>query len=209
MKKSIFKIFFLQAVFVFLFTNCQAQSKEKRAIGEFHTLKVSGLAVVHLSQVESQQAQVEVSGMPIADLITELKDGVLTVTTQGQHSGESINVQVSSSKLKKIEVSGAAQLYTREAIKGDKLSITVMKSAAADLEVDVNLLAVRMEDNADLSLRGKTEEQYIVSAGSRGSLDNSELQAGPGPQTSLNNSKLEVRKKENSLSLKSILYLFE
>lgn len=200
----------LPILFICGFSSCIfAQQKETRTISDFHTLKVSGLAVVHLSQGESKEVKIKVSGMPIEDLITKQEDGELTITTEGRHSGEWIKVELSANNLRKIEVSDAAQLYSTEALRGDKMSVYVHGAAEADLEVDVKLLAVKMEDAADLTLRGKTDQQYIVSAGSRGSLDNTKLSAGAASMENLNNSELDVKEEESSLTLKAIMYLFQ
>ncbi|MBK7872565.1 MAG: sigma-70 family RNA polymerase sigma factor [Saprospiraceae bacterium] len=157
----------------------QAKGKqvEERPIGAFQALKVSGLAVVHLSKGATKSARVEVSGMPIEDLVTEEKDGVLTITTRGQYSGETINVFISTPSLKSIEVGGAGELYSKETIKADKLEISVVDVGAAWLNVEVSDVTINLK-GGDLTISGTADRQHVRSIGrdaSRGTLDNQQL----------------------------------
>jgi len=160
-------------------TNEINKQVEERAIGAFHTLKVSGLAVVHLSKGATKTATVEVSGMPMEDLITEEKNGVLTVTTRGQHSGEQIRVLVSAPTLKSIEVGGAAELYSKETIQAEALDISVVDVGAAWLDVDVDKINIHMK-GGDLTITGTADEQYIHALGKdgeRGTLNHKNLKS--------------------------------
>ncbi len=140
--------------------NKDPSQKEERPIGPFHSLVTNGLAVVYLSSGEKNTVSVEVSGMPIKDLITKEKDGVLTITTRGNHNGEKISVHISSPSLKYIEVGGASELYSNDPIKAENLEIAVTDAGAAWLEVEVGLVDIRME-GGDLSITGKAVEQKI------------------------------------------------
>ncbi|MEO0339585.1 MAG: DUF2807 domain-containing protein, partial [Bacteroidota bacterium] len=112
--------------------------KETRKIGAFHSLVTNGLAVVYLSPGESDEAEINVSGMPMEDLITKVVDGVLTITTRGQHNGESIKVNISAKALKSITVGGASELYSRGPIESDDLQIQLDDVGSAWLEVNTD-----------------------------------------------------------------------
>lgn len=134
--------------------------KEERPISKFHTLITDGLAVVYLSQGETQTATVEVSGMPIEDLITKEADGVLTITTRGNHNGEKIKVSISAVTVQKIEVRGASELYTTDPIKSRNLAVSVIDVGAAWMQVEVGVIDIKME-GGDLTIRGTAAEQKI------------------------------------------------
>ena len=146
MKIKFLKLFAIQLAFTLLMAgNASSQhavnkgkpTEEDRLISEFHTLHVSGLAEVFISRGETKKVKVIVSGMPAEEVITSIEGGILTVTTKGTHSGESVKVHVSSRTLQSVEVSGAAKLYTSDVLKGEKLKISVSDAAAAVLDVDV------------------------------------------------------------------------
>ncbi len=152
---------------------------EERPISEFHTLAVSGLAVVYLSHGETGKARLEVSGMPIEDVITTVEGGVLTVTTRGQHNGESIKMYVSSPALKVISVDGAGQLYSENTLRAGRLEISLLGSGAAKLDVDAQDLKVNM-NGGDLDLTGKARHYQVfhLENSSRGRLLNPGLSVG-------------------------------
>ena len=152
---------------------------EERSLGAFHTLTVSGLAVVYVSHGETGKARLVVSGMPIEDVITTVEGGVLTVTTRGQHHSESIKVYVSSPVLKAISVDGAGQLYGENTLRAGRLDISLLGSGAAKLDVDARDLKVRM-NGGDLELTGKARryEVFHLENSSRGRLLNPGLSVG-------------------------------
>ncbi len=152
---------------------------EERSLPPFHTLAVSGLAVVYLSHGETGKARLTVSGMPIEDVITRVEGGVLTVTTRGQHNGESIKVYVSSPALKAISVDGAGILYSENTLRADRLEISLLGNGAAKLDVDARNLKVNM-NGGDLELTGKARryEVFNLENSSHGRLLNSDLSVG-------------------------------
>jgi hypothetical protein len=153
--------------------------EEERPLSPFHSLAVSGLAVVYLSHGETGKARLEVSGMPIEDVITQVEGGVLTVTTRGQHNGESIKVYVSSPALKAIAVDGAGILYSENTLRAGRLEISLLGSGAAKLDVDAGDLKVNM-NGGDLDLTGKARsyEVFHLENSSRGRLLNPGLHVG-------------------------------
>lgn len=129
------------------------EQNQVRPISPFHTLQISGLAVVYLSEGPTTNAKVSVSGMPIEDLITKEDNGVLTITTDGNYSGEKIRVEISATNLKKIVVAGTAELRTETVIKAEDLEIVTADVGAAWMEVDVKDLSIFMM-GGDLSISG-------------------------------------------------------
>ncbi len=153
--------------------------EEERSIPEFHSLHVSGLAVVYLSQGETSKAKLAVSGMPIEDVLTTVEGGILTVTTRGQHNGESIKVYVSSPSLRSISVDGAGQLYSENTLRAKRLEVSLLGNGAAKLQVDVQDLRVNM-NGGDLDLTGKARSYQVFNQenSSHGRLSNNGLSVG-------------------------------
>ena len=149
---------------------------EERPIQPFHTLQISGLAVVYLSKGETKTAKIEVSGMPIKDLIIEEKDGILSITTQGEYHDEAIKISLSTPTLKGIEVKGAAELYSKDTITADDLGVIVSESGAAWLDINTNAVHIMM-NGGDLEVSGVTGKQNVLNDrdSGKGTLDVSKL----------------------------------
>jgi hypothetical protein len=141
----------------------------------FSALHVSGLAQVYLEQTGSEGARLEVSGMPIDDVLVFVRDGVLNVRTKGEHNGESVKVYVNCISLNSIVVAGASILRTVKTFKGDDVDVSITDSGDASMHVDLDNLTVKLKHGGNLKLAGKTKTQSIDSVGDRGSLDDREL----------------------------------
>lgn len=150
--KNLFKVSFL-IIALFITGSLQAQ--------EFEAIKVSGIAVVHYTQGTKTNIKVTVAGMPRKDVITKVENGVLIVTTRGNHSGETIDVQVTAPAVKTIEVDDAAEFYSKKIIKAEALKIAVHGSGAAEVKLDVENLSVYM-NGGDLRLAGKVNKQKVT-----------------------------------------------
>jgi hypothetical protein len=148
---------------------------EERPINEFHSLVVSGLAEVYLSEGPLKNVKVQVVGMPADDVIVRSADNILLVSTKGNHNGESVKVYVNYRTLHSIEVSGAANLYTQKTIRGENLKLQVFDSGNAEVDICVDDLVIDLRRAGDLKITGKAGRQQIVSIGEEGTLDDSGL----------------------------------
>ena len=172
-----------------------ASQTESRDVGKFTALAVSGLAEVIITQASKEKLMVKVSGMPITDVVTKVENETLIITTKGFHRGESVQVFVNYNQLNSISTSGTAELTgtntlnTQQmlvttsgagdikdlAIKADKLTVNINGSGNAYLAVEVESIAIEMNDTGDLSIDGIAKLQHIISNGSRGTLYNANL----------------------------------
>jgi hypothetical protein len=193
--KYIIKSIFL--FFVLIQTACSVfeSQTESREVENFTSLKISGLAEVIITQANEQKLVVQVSGMPIADVVTSVENETLIITTKGFHRGESVQVFVNYNLLNSISTSGSAELTSTNTlntqhmsittngsgdikdltIKADTLKVSINDSGNAHLDVDVNDIEIEMNDAGDLSIQGVTKRQNIRSNASRGTLSNSNL----------------------------------
>jgi hypothetical protein len=155
--------------------NETAAVKEVRTIEKFDVLVVSGLPEVYLSEGHSDKIELEVSGMPIEDLIIRSIGGVLTIKTRGEHNGESVKVYVTCSGLRSIEVSGAAKVFSKHTIKTSNLDIHVRDAGEAEIDVDVNAVVIDLKDAGDLKITGKAHSRKVTSLGDQGTLNDGSL----------------------------------
>lgn len=174
----------LKFLFIWICFSCtsgaiyaQKTLTEKRKIQRFHTLKVSGLSVVYLSNRFTPEITLEVSGIALEDIITEYDNGSLHITTKGNHTGEKIKITVGSGQLKSIIVADAAEIYGTSPIKVPKLNISSLDVGAAALKVSAGKLRVNL-DGGDLDLTGNTDllDIHYFQDASRGTFNYEKLQ---------------------------------
>jgi hypothetical protein len=183
--------------FLLIQTACSVfeSQTESREVEKFTALKISGLAEVIITQAKVQKLVVQVSGMPIADVVTTVENETLIITTKGFHRGESVQIFVHYNQLNSISTSGSAELTGTNTlntqhmsittngsgdikdltIKADTLKVSINDSGNAYLDVDVNDIEIEMNDAGDLSIQGVTKRQNIRSNASRGTLSNGNL----------------------------------
>lgn len=151
---------------------------EYRSVGSFDQIHVSGLAVVYYTQGPEKDLRLEVSGMPMEDLITEVKEGKLLVYTSPDKtfSEESIKVFVSSPSIRAIVVDDVAEFKAQSQISEDALKVSALGVGAVELGVDVGRLHLIM-DGGDIDVEGKAQMErtdFLIDA-DRGTLDQSGL----------------------------------
>lgn len=151
---------------------------ENRAVKSFDRIKVSGLAVIYYSQGPEKDLRLEVAGMPIEDVITEVKNGELRVYTAIGKTflEESIKVYVSSPMVKSIVVDEAAEFISQTEIKQDLLKVSSFGVGSVELAVNVERLHLVM-DGGDIEVEGKAgmERTDFLTDANRGTLEQSGL----------------------------------
>jgi hypothetical protein len=170
--------------------------EETREIGEFHAVDAGGLVEVYLQPGDETSVRVRVRRIDFDEVITRVEDGVLVVSTVGNHRGETVRVHVTYTQLDGVHVRGAAEIHAEGvleadtvevsthgagdikslAVKADRLDISINNAGNADIEVDTDSLFVEMHDAGDLRITGVTNRQNVRSFGSRGSLNNGRLE---------------------------------
>jgi hypothetical protein len=193
--KSIIKSLVLSLVLTQTACSVFVPQTESRVVESFTALKVSGLAEVIITQSDRPQLFLEVSGMPMSDVITKVVNNTLIITTKGFHSGESAQVFVHYNQLNSIAISGAAQLIgtnilnTQQltittdnagdiknlAIKADTLVVKINGAGNAHLKVEVESIDIEMNNSGDLNVQGVAKRQNVRSNSSRGTLSNTDL----------------------------------
>ena len=149
--------------------------KEVREVADFHKIEVGGLVNASIEQGDEVGVEVCAYGIAMQDIITEVEDDTLLVTTKGSHSGESISITVTYTDLLALKTSGAATIKTDGVLKSDTLSIEITDAGDANLEIDVNRLTIDMRGNGNLKVSGQTVSQSLISHGGGGSLSNAGL----------------------------------
>jgi hypothetical protein len=133
-----------------------AQDKETRKLSSFDEVSVSEAINLIIEEGTEEKAEVEVSGIDLEDVITEVRGSKLDIHMgRGNYRSISVTVYLTFKTLKSIDVSSAADLESKSVLKGNELSIKVNSAGRAVLEVDVDALDVDVNSAGKLELSGK------------------------------------------------------
>lgn len=151
---------------------------ENRSVKSFDRIKVSGLAVVYYTEGPEKDLRLDVAGMPIEDLKTEVVNGELLIyTTKDKNfNGESIKVYVSSPDIQSIVVEGTAEFFSQNQISVEALKVSAFGAGSIELTVDVERLHLIM-DGGDIEVEGKAtmERTDFLEDANNGTLEQSRL----------------------------------
>jgi hypothetical protein len=171
---KLFPLFFT-LLLTFTHTSKAESIDETRNVLAFTKIEAGGLVNIELIQGDKHQVKIWARGIALSDILTKNTKDTLVVTTQGNHRGEKIRIQVTYVELEEIKTSGAAIITASNAIAADTLNIYITGNGDADLNLDVKNVNVDMRGNGNLTLKGRAKNQHTKSHGGRGSLNNSKL----------------------------------
>lgn len=166
----------LQLLLLGAWVSALGQEKESRIVNSFDKIKTQGLVQVFLKQGDRESLHLEVKGIGLEDIITQVEDRELTVKTEGNYNGEDIKVYVTYRQLKSIVVGGASKLYAESIIRGKQLQVSTSEAGDAFLRVEVRQLYIYMEGAGNLTIAGTADSEKIEIKGRlTGTLDKTKL----------------------------------
>jgi len=140
-----------------------AQQSETRQLSSFKGIKVSNAVDVYLKKGSKESARVEVSGVQLTDVITDMEGTSLRVKMRSNMNWNKINVKVYVTyvSLEKISASSASSVFAEEAIKANDLTINVSSAANVELAVDAAFTTVDASSAGEVVLEGKSTKLEV------------------------------------------------
>jgi len=138
-----------------------AQEYQLPIVSPFEQLKVSGN--IHLQLVASDSLNLQVEGelMP-ENLVVEFSENQLTLKTRTQlKSMPSIPVKLFYKDLYALEINRGAVVQSADTLKAHTLSLKAETGGKAELFVAIDSLSARVNQGADIILRGHSRSQQI------------------------------------------------
>lgn len=169
---KILKTIVLAAIFLSLvnFTTF-AQKSEERNVESFSKIKVSQAINCYLIEGTKEKVRVEVDGIDLDDVITEVSGGRLQIhLDRGNFRNVHVKVYVTYTSLNGISVSSAADVYSESVIKSEELDLSASSAGSMELEVDVNELSISVSSSGDVEIDGKANS-LDAGASSAGEID--------------------------------------
>lgn len=144
---------------------------EQRQVAPFSKLRVQNGIDVHLAQAEEHAVRIEVDGVDLGDVVTEVVDEELRISRSGWTgigflSDKEVDVYVDFVRLTEVDVSGGSDLEGRSAIELDELSVRASGGSDVRLAaVDVPQLEFALSGGSDLNVEGTTTSLGIEASG--------------------------------------------
>lgn len=180
-KNNIFNgSFILSFIWIIFILNSSAFAqneviRETRDLPSFDQIDVGGAFEVTLVNGEPQKVEVEAKEKVINQIITEVKDGKLLISSNRISSNTPLNIYITVPALTRLVAHGAADVSGENAIKSDMLSIDVSGASSVELSLDVVTLSTEASGAADLELSGKAQQHSTIVSGAA-SVDARELE---------------------------------
>lgn len=105
----------------------------------------------------------------------EVRDGELTIDTEDKMlDAEKLLLRIHYKSIEEIDVSGAVEITTNEAIKGKSFELEISGACDGALDVDVNELRIEISGGGELELNGRADDARIKISGA-GEIEGAEL----------------------------------
>jgi hypothetical protein len=148
-----------------------AQKSETRNLSSFTSISVGEAIDVYLKQGSSESVKVEVSGIDLDEVLTEVKGDRLKIHLErGNYRNIEVDVWVTYKTIESIDMSSASSVVTEGVLKAGSLSIDASSAADGTLELDVESLEADVSSSADLEVSGKVS-MMDISVASAGKFD--------------------------------------
>lgn len=181
MKKYYVKEFFVLACLCGIFpvfsgkVNAQKEIvRETRDLQAFDKVDIGGAFDVKITFGESQKVEVETRQKDLGQILTEVDNGKLQVSSKGISGNSPLNIYISVPSLSGIEAHGACEIEGINTLKADMLNLVVSGAASMELVVDVNTLRSEASGAADLELSGSAR-QHSADVSGAATLDAGDL----------------------------------
>ena len=156
---------------LFTFGQSIAQSTETRSIGSFNGIKVAEAIDVYLKKGDKESARVEVSGVSLSEVITEISGSYLKIhMASGNYRKTNVKVFVTYVNLEKIYASSASNVFSEGTIKASTMDISVSSAATVEISLDAGDVSADVSSAGDIVLEGRCKS-LEVEASSAGDID--------------------------------------
>jgi hypothetical protein len=170
MQKTIFTFLIMILAGSYILSSGQVQAqdnivKEVREVPDFSGIDVGGAFDILLSQADVTKVVIETEKENLDKIHTIVKNGVLEISSKSIKKSDKLNVYITTPKIDKISIHGAADLKGLTGIHGTELVIRASGASDTKLDVDYDKVNSNVSGAASLVLSGKTGIHTIVVSG--------------------------------------------
>lgn len=143
---------------------------ETRTTGDYDGIKCAGSMDFILEAGEEGKITLEGDSNLLEYIITEVKGNHLVVKTKKginmSYKNNTIKVYIPFKDVNTISLAGSGDLYSKDVIKSDDLSVSLAGSGDVKLEIEANFVKGAIAGSGDLTLEGNTNTLEARVAGS-------------------------------------------
>lgn len=139
--------------------------KEERSITTFSKLNVGGAFNVYLNQSDETSLVVEADENLMENIKTEVNGDELRISSKNIKNAKALNIYLSSPKIERLKISGAATLEGENTLTADDLEIIASGASEVELMLDVDELETRASGASSLTLSGSARYHEINASG--------------------------------------------
>ena len=141
--------------------NGNVETVERSISDDFTEIKVSRGLDVYLTQSNQVSLEVEADENLHDVIITEVKNGVLNITTNENISfSKSKKVMVSFKDIAKITATSGSDVYSINTIVADNLELTTTSGSDMELDIEVQVADCKSTSGSDLRVSGTTSKLF-------------------------------------------------
>ncbi len=151
-------------------------AQQTRAVGDFTGIKAGDAYEIKITQSDANIVKVNAPESAQGQIKTEVKDGILVISTEGNiKDDDGISIAISIKSLSSLDVSGAADVKSENQLTCDKLNITT--NGAGDIHLDLKATDIKADISGagDLTLKG-TAQMLDVTVSGAGNLKAANLE---------------------------------
>lgn len=137
-------------------------SSETRTVAPFHAIEVTG--GVHVNLMPGTEQQVVVRSNTLANVTTEVRDGVLYISLTTPRYNRAI-VDLVAPTITAIHAGGASQVDCQVPLTGDSLTLSAWGASEVDIHANVRILKVTGTGASELDLAGSAEQCELTLQG--------------------------------------------
>ncbi len=154
---------------------------EDRKVSDFKGIRIAGSYDYYIKQGSTNAVRVEAPAKLLPYIVTEVKDGVLNVSTKNHtnwgnlFNNEKIAIYITAKDINSINFSGSGDVYFKEGINTTDMRISMSGSGDLTGKITATSLECTLTGSGDLRLSGRAENAKVKLVGS-GDLSTRELQ---------------------------------
>ncbi len=153
------------------------KAQQTRTISDFTGIKAGDAFNITITQSDANSVKVNAPESAQAQIKTEVKDGILIISTEGNIKGDDdITIAISVKSLASMDISGASDVKGQNQLTCDKINIITNGAGDIHLDLKANDIKTDISGAGDVTLKGSTQTLDATVSGA-GDLKASNLEA--------------------------------
>jgi len=154
-------------------SNKQAAQQEERTTGSFKGVAAGGPLMIKITLGNKESVRLEGDAEAIADLVTEVKEGILTIRPKTKwndwsrkYRNAKVTAYISAKKLTSLTMSGSGSMEVQQAINTSELVATLSGSGSIKASANLRSFVGVISGSGSLSIQGKADDSNLTLSGS-------------------------------------------